>query len=86
MYVSPWQHILIQVSMENKKIILEGIADTGFERIDKFNGRKTKSLASLYRKILINLGEDPCREGLDRYSRTRCQGHAVFYAWILYQA
>jgi GTP cyclohydrolase I len=32
--------------------------------VDKFNGRKTKSLASLYRKILGNLGEDPCREGL----------------------
>jgi GTP cyclohydrolase I len=50
--------------MEGKKIVLEGIVEAGFERIDKFNGRKTKSLASLYRKVLANLGEDPCREGL----------------------
>jgi GTP cyclohydrolase I len=50
--------------MEDKKIVLEGISEAGFERIDRFNGRKTKSLASLYRKILLNLGEDPCREGL----------------------
>jgi GTP cyclohydrolase I len=50
--------------MEEKKIIIEGISETGFERIDKFNGRRTKSLASLYKKVLMNLGEDPCREGL----------------------
>ncbi len=50
--------------MEEKKPVIEGIYEAGFERIDKFNGRKTKSLASLYRKILNNLGEDPCREGL----------------------
>ncbi|MBN1415927.1 MAG: GTP cyclohydrolase I FolE [Bacteroidales bacterium] len=50
--------------MEEKKIIIEGIAEAGFERIDKFHGRKTKALASLYRKVLLNLGEDPCREGL----------------------
>jgi len=50
--------------MEEKKPILEGIVETGFERIDKFNGKKTKSLANLYRKVLTNLGEDPCREGL----------------------
>jgi len=50
--------------MEEKKIIIEGISEAGFERIDKFNGRKTKSLSSLYRKVLMNLGEDPCREGL----------------------
>lgn len=50
--------------MEEKKIVLEGISEAGFERIDKFNGRKTRSLAALYRKVLLNLGEDPCREGL----------------------
>ncbi|MBN2480212.1 MAG: GTP cyclohydrolase I FolE [Bacteroidales bacterium] len=50
--------------METRKIVLEGISETGFERIDKFNGRKTKSLAALYRKVLSNLGEDPNREGL----------------------
>jgi len=48
----------------DRKIIIEGISETGFERIDKFNGRKTKSLSALYRKVLTNLGEDPCREGL----------------------
>ncbi len=50
--------------MEEKKPVIEGIYEAGFERLDKFNGRKTKSLASLYRKVLTNLGEDPCREGL----------------------
>jgi GTP cyclohydrolase I len=50
--------------MEEKNKIIEGIAEAGFERIDRFHGGKTKSLASLYRKVLLNLGEDPCREGL----------------------
>lgn len=50
--------------MDEDRPIIEGIAETGFERIDRFNGRKTKSLAGLYRKVLLNLGEDPCREGL----------------------
>lgn len=50
--------------METNKIVLEGISEAGFERIDKFNGRRTKSLAALYKKVLSNLGEDPCREGL----------------------
>jgi len=50
--------------MENKTEIIESISEAGFERIDKFNGRKTKSLAALYRKVLANIGEDPCREGL----------------------
>jgi GTP cyclohydrolase I len=52
------------IIMEEKKPVIEGIYEAGFERLDKFNGRKTKSLASLYRKVLTNLGEDPCREGL----------------------
>jgi GTP cyclohydrolase I len=38
--------------------------DEGYLRIDKFNMRKTKGLSELYRKILINIGEDPCRDGL----------------------
>jgi GTP cyclohydrolase I len=50
--------------MEEQNKIIEGISEAGFERIDRFHGRKTKSLASLYRKVLLNLGEDPCREGL----------------------
>lgn len=50
--------------MDDKQKIIEGIAEAGFERIDKFHGRKTKTLASLYRKVLLYLGEDPCREGL----------------------
>jgi len=51
-------------TMEEHNKIIEGIAEAGFERIDRFHGRKTKSLTSLYRKVLLNLGEDPCREGL----------------------
>lgn len=50
--------------MEEKKSVIEGMVEAGFERVDKFNGRKIKSLTSLYRKVLSNLGEDPCREGL----------------------
>src|SRR4030066_2575731 len=50
--------------MDEHKHIIEGISEAGFWRIDRFHGRKTKSLASLYRKVLLNLGEDPCREGL----------------------
>lgn len=50
--------------MDENKSVIEGISEAGFERIEKFNGRKTKSLESLYRKVLMNLGEDPCREGL----------------------
>lgn len=50
--------------MEEKKPLIEGIAEAGFDQIDKFNGRRTKNLSSLYRKVLANLGEDPDREGL----------------------
>jgi GTP cyclohydrolase IA len=50
--------------MEEQKPVIEGISESGFERIEKFNGRRTKTLESLYRKVLTNLGEDPCREGL----------------------
>lgn len=47
-----------------KKNVIFDDDDEGYLRIDKFNARKTKSLSELYRKILINIGEDPCREGL----------------------
>jgi GTP cyclohydrolase IA len=50
--------------MEEKKHLIEGIAEAGLNQIDKFNGRRTKNLSSLYRKVLANLGEDPDREGL----------------------
>ncbi len=50
--------------MEKNKAILEGTYEADLEKIDKFNGRRTKSLAALYRKVLSNIGEDPCREGL----------------------
>jgi GTP cyclohydrolase I len=59
--------------MENKDMSLEpkpkknlqfNDDDEGYLRIDKFSTRRTKTLAELYRKVLINLGEDPCREGL----------------------
>ena len=33
-------------------------------RIDKFSAKATKNLTEQYRKVLINIGEDPCREGL----------------------
>ncbi len=52
--------------MEEKKEILEGISEAGFERIDRFHGKKTKMLASLYKKVLEILGEDPSREGLQK--------------------
>ncbi len=38
--------------------------DEGYLRIDKFGAKATKSLSELYRKVLLNIGEDPCREGL----------------------
>jgi len=47
-----------------KKNLIFDDDDEGYSRIDKFSSRKTKSLAELYRKILLNIGEDPCREGL----------------------
>jgi GTP cyclohydrolase I len=42
----------------------EGIAEDGYERIEKFDGSRIKKLAELYRKVLKNIGEDPAREGL----------------------
>lgn len=38
--------------------------DEGYMRIDKFSAKATKNLSELYRKVLLNIGEDPCREGL----------------------
>lgn len=38
--------------------------DEGYMRIDKFSAKATKSLSELYKKVLLNIGEDPCREGL----------------------
>jgi len=48
---------------ENNKNI-QGISENGYERIDKFDGKRTEELAKSYHKILKNIGEDPNREGL----------------------
>lgn len=48
---------------ENNKNI-QGIAENGYERIDKFDGKRTKELAELYKNIIEKIGEDPAREGL----------------------
>jgi GTP cyclohydrolase IA len=45
-----------------KTVILDD--DEGYMRIDKFSAKATKNLTDQYRKILVNIGEDPCREGL----------------------
>jgi GTP cyclohydrolase IA len=45
-----------------KTVILDD--DEGYMRIDKFSAKTTRNLTEQYRKILINIGEDPCREGL----------------------
>ncbi len=44
--------------------MIEEIPDDGYERIDRFNGKKTEVIAEQYRKILQNIGEDINREGL----------------------
>ena len=48
---------------ENNKNI-QGISENGYERIDKFDGKRTKELAELYKSIIKKIGEDPSREGL----------------------
>lgn len=36
----------------------------GYEKIDQYNPRVIESLASKYREVLVEIGEDPEREGL----------------------
>jgi len=43
---------------------IEGISENGYERIEKFDGVRTRKLTELYGKVLKYLGEDPAREGL----------------------
>lgn len=50
--------------MSDNKEFIKDIADEGYERIEKFDVRKTRNLAAHYRKILKYIGEDPTREGL----------------------
>ena len=51
------------MTASNKKPI-EGISEDGYERIEKYDGSKTRKLAELYSKVLKHVGEDPAREGL----------------------
>ena len=44
----------------------QGIAENGYERIDKFDGKLTEDLTELYRKILKKIDSDPGREGLEK--------------------
>jgi GTP cyclohydrolase I len=43
---------------------LKDIAENGYESIEKYNGNRTKILASHYKGILENIEEDAGREGL----------------------
>jgi GTP cyclohydrolase I len=52
------------MSTDKKKTVIFDDTDEGYLRIDKFNSKVTRSLTELYKKILIDIGEDPCREGL----------------------
>jgi GTP cyclohydrolase I len=53
------------MSIDNKKkTVIFDDTDEGYLRIDKFNTKVTRSLTELYKKILMDIGEDPCREGL----------------------
>ena len=42
----------------------QGMAENGYERIDKFDGKRTKELAEIYQQILGKIDNDPDREGL----------------------
>ncbi len=44
----------------------QGIAENGYERIYKFDGKQTKELTELYQKILKKIDSDPNREGLKK--------------------
>ncbi len=48
----------------NKK--KQGIAENGYERIDKFNGKLTEELTELYDAIIKRIDGDPDREGLKK--------------------
>jgi GTP cyclohydrolase I len=48
---------------ENNKNV-KGISENGYERIDKFDGKKTEELVKLYKGILKNIDPDLKREGL----------------------
>lgn len=44
----------------------QGIVENGYERIDKFDGKQTKELSELYKKILNKIDSDPNRDGLTK--------------------
>jgi GTP cyclohydrolase I len=49
---------------ENSKNV-KGTSENGYERIDKFDTKKTQELVKLYKGILKNIEPDPKREGLE---------------------
>ncbi|MDG1475685.1 MAG: GTP cyclohydrolase I, partial [Vicingaceae bacterium] len=38
----------------------------GYEKIDKYDEEKTKSLSNHYKNVITELGEDVTREGLEK--------------------
>jgi GTP cyclohydrolase I len=43
-----------------------GLIAEGYNKIETWNGETTKEIASMYRRILTLIGEDPEREGLEK--------------------
>jgi len=50
--------------MDNRAVPHDEQQTNGYEKIDQYNSETVKRIASVYRNILHDLGEDPQREGL----------------------
>jgi GTP cyclohydrolase I len=50
--------------MDNPAVPHDEQQTNGYEKIDQYNSETVKRIASVYRNILHDLGEDPQREGL----------------------
>ena len=50
--------------MDNPAVTHDEQQTNGYEKIDQYNSETVKRIASVYRNILHDLGEDPQREGL----------------------
>jgi GTP cyclohydrolase I len=50
--------------MDNPAVRHDEQQTNGYEKIDQYNSETVKRIASVYRNILHDLGEDPQREGL----------------------